>query len=52
MCLRAQFDDDFVFEVGALVIGRSPDGEFRAKIHEIHDDHVVLDLNHPLAGTR
>tara|TARA_B100000242_G_scaffold246127_1_gene186706 strand:- start:13 stop:567 length:555 start_codon:yes stop_codon:yes gene_type:complete len=47
---KEQFDDNFVFEVGAMVLGRGPHGDFRATIHEVGDDSVVLDFNHPLAG--
>ena len=38
-------------EVGATLHARGPQGEeFPLRIHEIRDDSVVLDLNHPLAG--
>lgn len=47
---KTQFDDDFVFEVGGAVMGQGPQGPFRATIHEVQDDSVVLDFNHPLAG--
>ena len=47
---KEQFGDDFVFEVGGTVMGQGPQGTFRAKIHEIQDESVVLDFNHPLAG--
>ena len=47
---KTQFDSDFVFEVGTPVMGRGPQGPFRATIHEVQDNDVVLDFNHPLAG--
>mgnify|MGYP001329232804 CR=1 FL=1 len=47
---KIQFEDDFVFAVGAPVMGQGPQGPFRATIHEIKDSYVVLDFNHPLAG--
>lgn len=47
---RGAFADDFEFIVGGTVQGNGPAGQFIAKIQEVHDDFVVLDLNHPLAG--
>ena len=47
---KTQFGDDFVFEVGSAVMGQGPQGPFRATIHEVHDENVILDFNHPLAG--
>ncbi len=38
-------------KVGAVLVARSPHGEnFPVRVHEIKDETVVLDLNHPLAG--
>lgn len=47
---RTAFADDFVFEQGATVQGNGPAGPFIAKIQEVEDDTITLDLNHPLAG--
>tara|TARA_Y100001963_G_scaffold159227_1_gene261959 strand:+ start:180 stop:764 length:585 start_codon:yes stop_codon:yes gene_type:complete len=47
---KDNFGPDFEFVIGDVVQGTSPDGSFLAKIHEIQEDIVVLDLNHPLAG--
>ena len=47
---KSQFSEGFVFEVGTPVAGQSPNGPFRATIHEVHDDYVILNFNHPLAG--
>ena len=37
-------------EVGGLIQGNGPNGAFVAKVANITDTHVTLDLNHPLAG--
>ena len=48
---KKAFGADFEFVIGDVVQGNGPDGHsFLAKIHEIQDDVVILDLNHPLAG--
>jgi len=47
---RAAFGEDFQFEIGGMVQGNGPQGPFIAKIQELSDDTVTLDLNHPLAG--
>ncbi len=47
---RAQFGDDFVFEVGGMIRGQTPTGPFLARIHEIQEENITLDFNHPLAG--
>ena len=47
---KTQFDEDFVFEAGRPVMGQGPNGPFRATIHEVHETHVVINYNHPLAG--
>jgi FKBP-type peptidyl-prolyl cis-trans isomerase SlyD len=37
--------------VGTTLQARGPQGEeFPLRIHEIKDESVILDLNHPLAG--
>jgi FKBP-type peptidyl-prolyl cis-trans isomerase 2 len=36
--------------VGDMVTGQTPQGQFQARIQAIDDEHVTLDLNHPLAG--
>ena len=45
------FPEDFEYKVGETVYGEGPDGQqFSAKIHEVNDDGVILNFNHPLAG--
>ena len=47
---RQSFGPDFEFEVGGMVQGTGPQGQFIAKIHSLEGDTVTLDFNHPLAG--
>ena len=47
---RSKFEPGFVFEVGALIRGQTPEGPFVANILEVNDATVKLDFNHPLAG--
>jgi peptidylprolyl isomerase len=45
------FPEDFDFVVGNTVYGKTGEGQdFSARIHEVGDDSVMLDFNHPLAG--
>jgi peptidylprolyl isomerase len=45
------FPDNFEFEVGMKVQGKSPTGQIvLAEIISYDEDNVVLDHNHPLAG--
>jgi FKBP-type peptidyl-prolyl cis-trans isomerase SlyD len=38
-------------KVGTMLHARGPKGEdFSVRVHEIKDESVILDLNHPLAG--
>lgn len=48
---KEQLPKDMAPTVGMILKGVNPDGKnFRAKINEVKDASVVLDLNHPLAG--
>jgi peptidylprolyl isomerase len=47
---KERFGPDFEFKKGNVVRGDGPLGPFVAKIHEIEEERVVLDFNHPLAG--
>jgi len=48
---KTQLPKEVKPEVGLILRGVDPDGhQFRATIHEIKDQTVTLDLNHPLAG--
>jgi len=53
--LRQEVDADLVEEpgrrVGAQLVAQDPSGQQRVvRVHEVRDDTLVLDLNHPLAG--
>ncbi len=38
-------------EVGTAMVARSPEGvETPIRVHEVRDESIVLDFNHPLAG--
>ena len=37
-------------EVGQMLQTMTPQGPMNVLVKEVHDDHVVLDANHPLAG--
>lgn len=47
---RTAFGPDFEFIVGGTIQGNGPNGPFLAKIHEVAESEVTLDMNHPLAG--
>jgi len=47
---REAFAEGFEFEEGGTVQGNGPRGPFLAKILEVQEEHIVLDMNHPLAG--
>ncbi len=37
--------------VGAMLMAGDPNGSQQPiRVHEVHDDRIVLDFNHPLAG--
>jgi peptidylprolyl isomerase len=49
---RSEFPPEFEFQVGKMVQGQTSAGPpFIAKIDSVTEDYVVMDLNHPLAGT-
>ena len=36
---------------GQMLVGQGPDGQpIQVRVHEVNDDNIVLDFNHPLAG--
>ncbi|WP_086476717.1 MULTISPECIES: FKBP-type peptidyl-prolyl cis-trans isomerase [Arenibacter] len=38
-------------EVGMGLVATSPDGvENQLRVAEVHEDHIIIDANHPLAG--
>ena len=48
---KTLFPENFVFENGLKVTGRSPNGQpTHATIVSFTDNDVILDHNHPLAG--
>jgi len=47
---RSAFSQDFEFEIGGTIQGNGPSGQFLAKIQEVQESQIVLDMNHPLAG--
>jgi FKBP-type peptidyl-prolyl cis-trans isomerase SlyD len=53
--LRRQVETDQIpeaaREAGQMLVGQGPGGEpIRVRVHEVLDDGIVLDFNHPLAG--
>ena len=45
------FPNDFVPEPGAMVHGQTPEGQnFSARVHQLQENTVTLDFNHPMAG--
>ncbi len=47
---RQAFGTEFEFEVGGTVQGNGPAGPFLAVIESVEEEHITLDMNHPLAG--
>ncbi len=48
---RTQLPEDLKPEVGQVLVAGSPDGrEMQVTVQEVHDDAIVIDANHPLAG--
>jgi len=47
---KAAFGDVTGMQVGSMVRGEGPQGQFTAIVKEIGATEIALDLNHPLAG--
>lgn len=48
---RDQFPPEIPMEAGTPLQVQTPDGRtMPVSIHEVHEDEVILDANHPLAG--
>ncbi len=48
---RASFPDDMPLRQGEMVQGNSPAGQpMVGTINEVHEETVVVDFNHPMAG--
>ncbi len=46
-----ELPDSIKPEVGMGLVARNPDGsERQLRVAEVHEDHIVIDANHPLAG--
>ena len=46
-----QLPEDIEPEVGQTLVASGPEGqETRLVVTEVHDEHIVVDANHPLAG--
>ena len=49
--MKDQLPPEVAPEVDQVLQGMGNDGQpFEARIHEVQAEHVVMDLNHPLAG--
>ncbi len=49
---RSQFPEDMDVQPGMQFQAQGPQGPFVFLIAEVNEDHVVADLNHPMAGQR
>ncbi|MHA1584738.1 MAG: FKBP-type peptidyl-prolyl cis-trans isomerase [Promethearchaeota archaeon] len=48
---KSQFPEDHMPEVGEIFMGETENGQrIPCKIHEVGEDYVIVDMNHPLAG--
>ncbi|GGH75011.1 MAG: peptidylprolyl isomerase [Bacteroidetes bacterium] len=48
---RSQLPADLKPEVGQILVAGSPDGrEMQVKVHEVQEEAIIIDANHPLAG--
>ncbi len=48
---KDQLPQDIAPEVGMGLASKNPDGtEVQFRVAEVHDKHIVIDANHPLAG--
>ncbi len=48
---KADLPENITPEVGMGLMAKNPDGsEQPLRVAEVHDDHIVIDANHPLAG--
>ena len=50
-CPKTSFPNDFDFQQGIIVQGQDQNKQtVMATITEVHDEHITLDYNHPMAG--
>ena len=49
--MKPELVPEHLREAGAALVARDSSGRKRvARVHEVSDERIVLDLNHPLAG--
>ena len=48
---KDQLPQDMTPEVGMGLASQNPDGsEIQFRVAEVHEEHIIIDANHPLAG--
>ncbi|AXP79389.1 FKBP-type peptidyl-prolyl cis-trans isomerase SlyD [Mariniflexile rhizosphaerae] len=48
---KDQLPQDMTPEVGMGLVSQKPDGtEIQFRVAEVHEEHIIIDANHPLAG--
>jgi FKBP-type peptidyl-prolyl cis-trans isomerase 2 len=48
---KDELPQDMTPEVGMGLASKNPDGtEVQFRVAEVHDEHIIIDANHPLAG--
>jgi FKBP-type peptidyl-prolyl cis-trans isomerase 2 len=48
---KDQLPQDMTPEVGMGLVSQKPDGtEVQFRVAEVHEEHIIIDANHPLAG--
>lgn len=48
---KAELPQDMTPEVGMGLAAKNPDGtEVQFRVAEVHEEHIIIDANHPLAG--
>lgn len=48
---KAELPQDMTPEVGMGLASKNPDGtEVQFRVAEVHEEHIIIDANHPLAG--
>lgn len=48
---KSELPQDMAPEVGMGLVSKKPDGsEMQFRVTEVHEEHIIIDANHPLAG--